>query len=116
MRYNYQIASEFTGADLDIKDKKGKTPIEFAVNNPNLNIQEYLPTDDVIDGTFRKKTQIDPNGKDKYINLWSDFTLDDQNPLKYLNSLNEAQDINQLEHIVNEAIKSRVRFNFTYQG
>ncbi|QWE33115.1 MULTISPECIES: ankyrin repeat domain-containing protein [unclassified Wolbachia] len=104
------------GANLDIKDKKGKTPIEFTVNNPNLNIKEYFLTDDVIDGIFRKKTQIDLNGKDECINLWSDFTLDDQNPLKYLDSLNEAQDINQLEQVVNEAIKSRVRFNLTCEG
>ncbi len=104
------------GANLDIKDKKGKTPIEFTVNSPNLNIKEYFLTDDVIDGIFRKKTQIDLNGKDECINLWSDFTLDDQNPLKYLDSLNEAQDINQLEQIVNEAIKSSVRLNFTYKG
>ncbi|MCA7010748.1 ankyrin repeat domain-containing protein [Wolbachia endosymbiont of Tribolium confusum] len=104
------------GANLDIKDKKGKTPIEFAVNNPNLNIKEHFLTDDVIYETLRKKTQIDLNGKDECINLWSDFTLDNQNPLKYLDSLNEAQDINQLEQIVNEAIKSGVRLNFTYKG
>lgn len=104
------------GANLDIKDKKGKTPIEFAVNNPNRNIKEYFLIDDVLYGTFRKKTQVDLNGEDKYINLWNDFTLDKQDPLKYLDRLDKAQDINQLEHVVNEAIKSRVRLNLCYPG
>ncbi len=104
------------GANLDIKDKKGKTPIEFAVNNPILNIKECFLTDDVLYETFCKKTQVDLNKEDKYINLWNDFTLEKQEPLQYLNQLNEAQDIDQLEQIVNEAIKSRVRFNFTYKG
>ncbi|WGJ61864.1 ankyrin repeat domain-containing protein [Wolbachia endosymbiont of Frankliniella intonsa] len=104
------------GANPDIKDKKGKTPIEFAVNNPNRNIKEYFLTDDVLYGTFRKKTQVDLNGEDKYINLWNDFTLDKQDPLKYLDRLDKAQDINQLEQVVNEAIKSKVRFNLTCEG
>ncbi|OAB79457.1 hypothetical protein WSTR_05235 [Wolbachia endosymbiont of Laodelphax striatellus] len=108
------------GANLDIKDKKGKTPIEFAVNNPNLNIKEYFLTDDVIYGTFRKKTQTDYNGK-KYLcksaNLWGeDFLLDGQNPDKYFCELDEVQDINQLEQVVNEAIESGVRFNLTCEG
>ncbi|WP_353276313.1 ankyrin repeat domain-containing protein [Wolbachia endosymbiont (group B) of Villa cingulata] len=108
------------GANLDIKDKKGKTPIEFAVNNPNLNIKEYFLTDDVIYGTFRKKTQVDYNGKKylcKSVNLWGeDFLLDEQDPDKYFCKLDEVQDINQLEQVVNEAIKSRVRFNLTCEG
>ncbi|WP_265025372.1 ankyrin repeat domain-containing protein [Wolbachia endosymbiont (group B) of Pammene fasciana] len=108
------------GANLDIKDKKGKTPIEFAVNNPNLNIKEYFLTDDVIYGTFRKKTQVDYNGKKylcKSVNLWGeDFLLDEQDPDKYSDKLNEVQDINQLEQVVNEAIKSKVRFNLTCEG
>ncbi|WP_265031021.1 ankyrin repeat domain-containing protein [Wolbachia endosymbiont (group B) of Athalia cordata] len=108
------------GANLDIKDKKGKTPIEFAVNNPNLNIKEYFLTDDVIYGTFRKKTQVDYNGKKylcKSVNLWGeDFLLDEQDPDKYFCKLDEVQDINQLEQVVNEAIKSKVRFNLTCKG
>lgn len=108
------------GANLDIKDKKGKTPIEFAVNNPNLNIKEYFLTDDVIYGTFRKKTQTDYNGK-KYLcksaNLWGeDFLLYGQNPDEYFCELDEVQDINQLEQVVNEAIESGVRFNLTCEG
>ncbi|BET37156.1 ankyrin repeat domain-containing protein [Wolbachia pipientis] len=108
------------GANLDIKDKKGKTPIEFAVNNPHLNIKECFLTDDVIYGTFRKKTQADYNGKKylrKSVNLWgNDFLLDEQDPDKYFCKLDEVQDINQLEQVVNEAIKSRVRFNLTCEG
>ncbi|WP_264330498.1 ankyrin repeat domain-containing protein [Wolbachia endosymbiont (group B) of Erebia ligea] len=108
------------GANLDIKDKKGKTPIEFAVNNPHLNIKECFLTDDVIYGTFRKKTQADYNGKKylcKSVNLWGeDFLLDEQDPDKYFCKLDEVQDINQLEQVVNEAIKSRVRFNLTCEG
>ncbi|WP_353280075.1 ankyrin repeat domain-containing protein [Wolbachia endosymbiont (group B) of Silvanus unidentatus] len=108
------------GANLDIKDKKGKTPIEFAVNNPHLNIKECFLTDDVIYGTFRNKTQADYNGKKylrKSVNLWgNDFILDEQDPGKYFCKLDEVQDINQLEQVVNEAIKSRVRFNLTCEG
>ncbi|CAQ54498.1 ankyrin repeat domain protein [Wolbachia endosymbiont of Culex quinquefasciatus JHB] len=108
------------GANLDIKDKKGKTPIEFAVNNPHLNIKECFLTDDVIYGTFRNKTQADYNGKKylrKSVNLWgNDFLLDEQDPGKYFCKLDEVQDINQLEQVVNEAIKSRVRFNLTCEG
>lgn len=108
------------GANLDIKDKKGKTPIEFAVNNPNLNIKEYFLTDDVIYGTFRKKTQTDYNRK-KYLcksaNLWGeDFLLDGQNPDEYFCELDEVQDINQLERVVTEAIECGVRFNLTCEG
>ena len=108
------------GANLDIKDKKGKTPIEFAVNNPNLNIKEYFSTDDVIHGTFRKKTQVDYNGKKylcKSVNLWEgDFLLSEQNPDRYFGKLNEAQDINQLERFVTEAIECGVRFNLSCKG
>ncbi|CCE77827.1 MULTISPECIES: ankyrin repeat domain-containing protein [Wolbachia] len=108
------------GANLDIKDKKGKTPIEFAINNPNLNIKEYFLTDDVIYGTFRKKTQTDYNGK-KYLcksaNLWGeDFLIDGENPDKYFCKLDEVQDINQLEQVVNEATESGIRFNLTCEG
>ncbi|WP_419215034.1 ankyrin repeat domain-containing protein [Wolbachia endosymbiont of Rhagoletis cingulata] len=108
------------GANCDIQDNKGKTPIEFAVNNPNHNIKEYFSTDDVIYGTFRKKTQVDYNGKKylcKSVNLWGeDFLLDEQDPDKYFCKLDEVQDINQLEQVVNEAIKSGVRFNLTCEG
>lgn len=108
------------GANLDIKDKKGKTPIEFAVNNPNLNIKECFLTDDVIYGTFRTKTQVDHNGKKhshKSVNLWEgDFLLDDQDPCGYFDELNKAQDINQLERVVTEAIECGVRFNLTCEG
>ncbi|UIP92742.1 hypothetical protein JSQ73_006360 [Wolbachia endosymbiont of Anopheles demeilloni] len=53
----------------------------------------------------------------KSVNLWGeDFLLDEQDPDKYFCKLDEVQDINQLKQVVNEAIKSRVRFNLTYEG
>lgn len=39
--------------------------------------------------------------------MGNDFLLDEQDPDKYFCKLDEVQDINQLEQVVNEAIKSR---------
>lgn len=48
--------------------------------------------------------------------MGEDFLLDEQDPDKYFCKSDEVQDINQLEQVVNEAIKSRVMFNLTCEG
>uniref|UniRef100_A0A3B0JG30 Phosphocholine transferase AnkX n=1 Tax=Wolbachia endosymbiont of Aleurodicus floccissimus TaxID=2152762 RepID=A0A3B0JG30_9RICK len=86
----------------------------------NLEKESQIFTKDVLYETFRKKTQVDHNGKKhshKSVNLWEgDFLLDDQDPCGYFDELNKAQDINQLERVVTEAIECGVRFNLTCEG
>ncbi|KLT22437.1 ankyrin repeat domain protein [Wolbachia endosymbiont of Armadillidium vulgare str. wVulC] len=157
------------GANRDIQDNKGKTPMEIAINNPNYYTKKYLLTDkeksllkksrsafgnptkqqellseykntqdferichffgweegpqigakDVLYGIFRKKTQVDHNGKKrscKSINLWDKSSIDKQNLHEYFGELDEVQDINQLEQVVTEAIEFGVRLNFSCDG
>uniref|UniRef100_A0A1B0FKF4 Uncharacterized protein n=1 Tax=Glossina morsitans morsitans TaxID=37546 RepID=A0A1B0FKF4_GLOMM len=49
--------------------------------------------------------------------LWDNLILDQQAKLEvFLDEVGKAQDTNQLEQVVNEAIKSGIRFNFPHQG
>ncbi|WP_338062150.1 ankyrin repeat domain-containing protein [Wolbachia endosymbiont of Cylisticus convexus] len=157
------------GANRDIQDNKGKTPLEIAINNPNYHIKNHLLTDkgksllkklwsasknstklqqllsehkntqdferichffgweegsqigakDVLYGIFRKETQVDHNGKKrscKSVNLWDEFSIDEQDLHEYFGELDKAQDINQLEQIVTEVIEFGIRLNLSYKG
>lgn len=49
--------------------------------------------------------------------LWDNLILDQQAKLEvFLDEVGKAQNMNQLEQVVNEAIKSGIRFNFPHQG
>ncbi|WP_353278336.1 ankyrin repeat domain-containing protein [Wolbachia endosymbiont (group B) of Longitarsus flavicornis] len=49
--------------------------------------------------------------------LWNNLILNQQVMLKtFLDEVDAAQDMNQLEEVVNEAIECGVRFNFPHQG
>ncbi|KAG8173430.1 hypothetical protein JTE90_010365 [Oedothorax gibbosus] len=99
---------------LNLRDHKGKSKILLLTKAPY-----YEPSHEKVERLLLEAGAIDYKGLDrkehlpKSGTLWDNLILNQQKKLKmFLDVVGKAQDMNQLEQIVNKAIESGVRFNF----